>query len=114
MTATPIRHFFSVIAWSLGLFSALIGIMFLLSGAQAYLGSELTEGSPFAQLLMAIGFLGLPMGVLLLLRARRSFLKGFEKYNLPDPPARSMTMTIAGIIFLVASISAFAIAEILF
>jgi hypothetical protein len=114
MTASPFRHFLAILAWSIGLLSALIGSVFLLSGLQAYIGTDLTEASPFAQLLFAVGFLGLPMGLLLLHRARASFLRGFEKYSLPDPPLRSMTMSVAGTAFVIAAITAFIIANVLF
>jgi hypothetical protein len=114
MQSSPLRHVVVVIAASVGLFSALIGVVFLIAGAQAYLGPDFTDTPPFAQLLYAVGFIGLPAGMLLMLKARHSFKLGFEKYGLPDPPIRSFLMSAIGIVCLVAAISAFVIVWLLF
>ncbi len=114
MRSSPVRHFIVIVASSVGLFSALIGVVFLIAGAQAYLGPDFTETPPFEQLLLAVGFLGLPVGVLLMVKARRSFMRGFEKYGLPDPPTRSFLMSAIGIGCLVAALSSFVIAALLF
>jgi hypothetical protein len=114
MTAAPIRYVGTVLAWAIGLLSALIGMIYLLSGAQAYLGADFTDTPAFVQLLLAIGFLCMPVGVFLLHKARHSFRMGFEKYSLPDPPVRSLSISAFGIALLIASASAFIIVFLLF
>jgi hypothetical protein len=114
MRNSPFRHILVVIAASVGLFSALIGVVFLIAGAQAYMGPDFTDTPPFAQMLYAVGFIGFPTGMMLMLKARHSFKLGFEKYGLPDPPIRSFLMSALGIACLVAAISAFVIVWVLF
>ncbi len=84
----------------IGILCALIGIILVISGLNAYISTDAVDQQPFEQLLLAIGFLGLPASGLLLYKTRKSFRRGMNRYGLPDSPGRS---------FLLAALSAAAV-----
>lgn len=112
--ASPIGRFIRIVALLIGLGSILIGTVFLISGMQAYLGEGEPVIHPFEHLLMAITFLNLPIGALFLYKARHSYLRGFTSYDLPDPPHRSVTLAVIGVLFVLSSATAVLMVALLF
>lgn len=92
----------------------LIGTVFLISGMQGYLGEGEPVIHPFEHLLMALTFLNLPIGVLFLYKARHSYLRGFTSYDLPDPPHRSVTFAVVGVLLVLSSAAAMLMVALLF
>ena len=72
-------------------------------------GVELRVPKPFEQILLAFGFLGLPSSGLLLYKARKSFMRGMNRYGLPDSPGRSFLLATLTITAVTLTTGAFAI-----
>jgi len=107
MSTRPIRYVLSIAAWCFGLLSVLIGMVFLMSGVQHYINKDYPESHPFAQVLLAMGFLGLPLSFLLLYKARHGLKHRSNDYELPVPPMNSLGMGIIGTALLIAATAAF-------
>lgn len=109
MTLSPIRKLAKVLAFIIGLLFALVGVILLISGFQAYLANDMSEGLPFEQVLLAAGFLGIPVSGLFFYKAQQSFERGKSKYGLPDSPLLSLSLIVLTITSVVLTVSAFVI-----
>ncbi len=101
MPHSPFRKLLHGLASMFGIVCSLIGIILFLSGINAYVNPGAPDTQPFEQMLLAVGFLGLPASGMLFYKAKKSFLRGMNRYGLPDAPGRSMllaTMTIAAVV----------------
>ena len=101
MSHSPFRKLLQGLASMIGVLCSLIGIILFLSGFNAYINPEAIESQPFEQILLAVGFLGLPASGMLFYKAKKSFLRGMNRYGLPDAPGRSMllaTMTVTAVV----------------
>ncbi|MBE0645357.1 MAG: hypothetical protein IH600_14840 [Bacteroidetes bacterium] len=97
MSLSPLRKLLQGLASMIGVLFTLVGIILFLSGFNAYVNPDAPDAQPFEQILLAVGFLGLPASGMLFYKAKKSFLRGVNRYGLPDAPGRSLmlaTMTI--------------------
>jgi hypothetical protein len=109
MSLSPLRKLLQGLFSMIGVIFALIGIILLLSGFNAYVNPDSPEIQPFEQILLALGFLGVPASGLLLYKARKSLTLGMNRYGLPDSPGRSLALAMLAITAVVATAGAFVI-----
>ncbi|MFZ1731069.1 MAG: hypothetical protein WBQ23_09735 [Bacteroidota bacterium] len=109
MSLSPLRKLLQGLLSMVGVLCALIGIIFFLSGINAYLSVETADPQPFEQILLAVGFLGLPASGLLFYKARKSFQRGMNRYGLPDSPGRTFTLATLTVAAVTLTCGAFAI-----
>ncbi|PLX32326.1 MAG: hypothetical protein C0600_02915 [Ignavibacteria bacterium] len=109
MSLSPLRKLLKALAIIIGLMFALVGLVFLLSAAHAYLSSDSGEGLPFVQMLLAVGFLGVPTTALFLYKAQKSFMRGDDGYGLPDAPTYSLLLAFLTISSSIVTVAAFVI-----
>jgi hypothetical protein len=114
MSPSPLRKLAKAIASVIGLFLALVGVILLISGLQAYVSNDTTDVIPFEQVLLALGFLGIPASSILLFKAYSSIQRGKSRYGLPDSPAQSLTLIILSITSMILTVSVFVIVAIVF
>lgn len=92
-----------------GVLSALLGIILLLSGFSDYLSADNPEIQPFEQLLLSAGFLGIPASGFLFFRTQRNLRTGVNPYGLPDAPARSLLLVLLTVIAIALTTTSFVI-----
>ncbi len=109
MTLSPFRKLLSGLFSMIGVLCALVGIVLLLAGYNAYVNPAPTDAQPFEQLLLAVGFLGIPASGMLLYKARKSFLRSINRYGLPDAPSHSLLLSILTVAAMVLTCGAFVI-----
>lgn len=114
MSLSPLRNLLKVLAIIIGLMHVFIGLVFLLSGMHAYFSIGSTEELPFEQMLLAIGFFGIPATMLFLYKAQKSFNRGRDGYGLPDAPSHSLLLAALTISSSIVTVAAFAIAVVIF
>lgn len=109
MTLSPIRKLLQGLFAMVGVTFALIGIIQLLSGFNAYISPDIPDIQPFEQILLAVGFLGIPFSGMLFYKARKSLRTGDTRYGLPDAPGRSFLLAFLTITAVILTTSAFVI-----
>jgi hypothetical protein len=109
MPLSPFRKLLGGLFSIIGVLCALVGIVLLLSGYNAYQNPSATDVHPFEQILFATGFIGLPVTGLLYYRARMSFLRGMNRYGLPDAPSQSLFLSVLAIGAMILTCAAFII-----
>ena len=109
MPLSPLRKFATVLASFIGLLFALVGVILLISGTQAYLANDTSQGVPFEQMLLAIGFLGVPVSGVFFYKARKSIQLGLSRYGLPDSPVQSLSLIVLTVTSVILTVSAFVI-----
>jgi hypothetical protein len=114
MSLSPFRKLLQGLLSMIGVVCALIGIILVLSGFNAYINPTAVEIQPFEQILLAVGFLGLPSSGLLFYKAQKSFMRGMNRYGLPDSPGRSFILGMLTITAVTLTTGAFAIVLTLF
>ncbi|MBN1447923.1 MAG: hypothetical protein JXA28_08325 [Bacteroidetes bacterium] len=114
MSTSPLRKLVKAIASVIGLLLGLVGVILLISGFQAYLSNDTTDVIPFEQVLLALGFLGIPASATLLYNAYSSIERGTSRYGLPDSPVHSLSLIILSITSVVLTVAAFVIVATVF
>lgn len=114
MSLTPLWKLLQGLASMIGVSFALIGIVLFLSGFNAYVSPDLSEVQPFEQILLAVGFLGVPFSGVLFYKARKSLRTGINRYGLPDSPGRTFMLAMLTITAAVLTVSAFVIVIVVF
>jgi hypothetical protein len=114
MSLSPLRKLLKLLASILGLLLALIGVILLISGAHGYLSNDAVEELPFAQLLLAIGFLGIPSFGFFAYKSHKSVQRSKNRYGLPDSPLHHLTLITLTIATAIITLSAFVIRFIVF
>ena len=114
MSLSPLKKLLKALAIIIGLMLALVGLVFFLSAVQAYLADGAAEGIPFEQMLLAVGFLGIPATALFLYKARNSFSQGKNEYGLPDAPSHSLLLAILTISASIITVASFVIVVVVF
>jgi uncharacterized membrane protein HdeD (DUF308 family) len=109
MSLSPFRKLLQGLLSLIGVLCALIGIILILSGLNAYINAETADPQPFEQILLAVGFLGIPVSGLLFYKAVKSFRRGMNRYGLPDSPGRSFTLATLTVAAVTLTCGAFAI-----
>lgn len=114
MPLSPLRKLATVLVSLIGLLFALVGAILLISGTQAYLENDTSQGVPFEQMLLAIGFLGIPVSGVLYYKTRISIQRGLSRYGLPDSPVHSLSLIVITVTSLILTVSAFVIVATVF
>jgi hypothetical protein len=114
MSLTPLRKLVKALASIIGLLSALVGTILLLSGVHGYLSNDAVEELPFEQILLAIGFIGIPICGLMAYKSLKSHQRGKNRYGLPDSPMQHLTLIILTAASLLVTASAFIIRFVVF
>lgn len=114
MSLSPLRKLLTLLASLLGLLLALIGVILLISGTHGYVSNDAVEELPFAQMLLAIGFLGIPACGLFMYKSHKSIQRGKSPYGLPDSPAHHLTLITLTITSAIITVTAFVIRIIVF
>ena len=114
MSLSPLRKLLQGLFAMVGVTFVLIGIILLLSGFNAYISPDVPDAEPFEQLLLALGFLGLPFSGLLFYKARKSLRAGDTRYGLPDAPGRSFLLAMLTITAVILTTGAFVIVLVVF
>ncbi|MDT8323647.1 MAG: hypothetical protein RRA94_06030 [Bacteroidota bacterium] len=114
MSLSPLRKLLTMLASVIGLLLALIGVILLISGTHGYVSNDAVDELPFAQLLLAIGFLGIPACGLFLYRSHQSIQRGKNRYGLPDSPLHQLTLITLTITSALVTVAAFVIRIIVF
>ncbi len=109
MALSPLRKLVTVLVSLIGLLFALVGVILLISGAQAYLENDISQGVPFEQMLLAIGFLGIPVSGVFYYKAHTSIQRGLSRYGLPDSPVQSLSLIVLTVASVILTVSAFVI-----
>ncbi len=114
MSLSPLRKLLKLLASILGLLLALIGVILLISGMHGYLSNDAVEELPFAQLLLGIGFLGIPSCGFFIYKSHKSVQRGKSHYGLPDSPLHHLTLIILTISTALITVAAFVIRIVVF
>ena len=109
MSLSPLRKLLQGLASMIGVVFALLGMILLLSGFNAYVSPGDPDTQPFEQILLALGFLGVPFSGILFYKARKSLKSGMNRYGLPDAPHRSAILAILTVTAVVLTTGAFVI-----
>lgn len=110
MPIAPLRKLFKALFMLIAVVFLLIGTIQFIAGLNAYLDPNAPEVQPFEQILLAVGFLGVPASGLFFYKARKSLQLGMSRYGLPDSPGRSFTLTVLTITAVILTTGAFVIA----
>lgn len=109
MSLSPLRKLLQGLLAMIGVTFVLIGIILLLSGFNAYINPDVPDAEPFEQLLLAMGFLGVPFSGMLFYKARKSLRTGDTRYGLPDAPGHSFLLSMLAITTVILTTGAFVI-----
>jgi hypothetical protein len=109
MSLSPLRKLLQGLAAIIGVLSALLGIILLLSGFGEYISAGDPDIQPFEQILLAVGFLGIPASGFLFFRTHRNLKRGVNPYGLPDAPTRSLFLVLLTVALIALTATSFVI-----